>query len=126
MFEPSLLPPESVEPSLCRATRSLQATLALQSGAPVAVLQACVLLPPPASSPAVADHICKHAVTTGHTGAQLAVPNHARVDVVTLSVISHEESAAQCSFTRITCRKQCVVMLVPVSGIIETSLLDPA
>ena len=40
----------------------------------------------------VANHICKHPVRPRHTGAQLPIPNHAGVDVMSAAVIRDKDS----------------------------------
>src|SRR5947209_6737529 len=50
---------------------------------------------------AVANHIRQHAIRAGNAAAQLAVPNHARVDVMPTPVIRDQQSTLQRRFAGI-------------------------
>ena len=54
-----------------------------------------------ASFPSVANHIRQHPIRARNSTAQLAIPNHARIDVMTLAIIRDQQSTFQRRLTRI-------------------------
>src|SRR5258706_15261241 len=80
----------------------------------------CLLLPMP-----VTNHIRQHAIRAGHACAQLAIPNHAGIDVSAPAVISHQQTTLQWRLAGIVRLQQSVELRVPILWIVKPAFLDP-
>ena len=73
----------------------------------------------------ITNHVRKYAIGSRNARAQLPVPDHARVNVVALAILPHQQPTLERRLARVVSRKQRAVVGVPVFRIIEPALLNP-
>src|SRR4029078_8805169 len=73
----------------------------------------------------VTDQIGEETKPSWNSCAQLPIPNHTRIDVVSFSVWSYEQAASQWCFSFIAGCQQRRVVRVPFLRKVKSTLLDP-